>query len=103
MTRAYITLRLMRIVSSRFGFWRVGRGGYAAQVKDGEDTYLYYYAYGASSEFFLKMMICDHLPEQLRDRLSKRGDFVVESDDISVCNVQTLRGLKNCSEGVSSG
>ena len=90
-----------RIVELRFR--RVGQRGYTAQVKDGEDTYLYYYAYGTQSEFFLKMMICDHLPERLRDKLSKRGDFIVESDEISVCNVQTLRGLKAAAKSYHRG
>jgi len=97
----FFTANEERVIEVRFR--RVGRGGYATQVQDGEDGYLYYYAYGASPSFFMKMMFCEHLPQKLRDRLIKRGDLSIENDDNNVCKVNTLRGLKAAAKAYRQG
>ena len=71
---------------------RIGRKGYAVQSEEDGD-YLYYYGAGDSEAFRLTMMMCEELPEGLRERLIERGDLEAEDDDFETCIVKTRRGL----------
>lgn len=81
---------------------RIGRDGYAVQSLE-DDSYLYYYGSGNSSEFRLEMMLCADLPEELRSRLIERGDLEAEDEDFEACVVKTRRGLVDAAKAYHRG
>lgn len=74
-------------------FRRIGRRGYAVQVLEGDDDYLYYYGSGDSNLFRMTMMLCADLPDRKRQRLIDNGDLQSDDESFETCRVMTLKGL----------
>lgn len=86
----------------KWRFRRVGRGGYAVQVKE-NDGYAYYYGRIAGEALRMTFMQCPALPESLRASLIANGDLESEDDDFETCAVITVRGLTKAAKAYHRG
>lgn len=87
---------------SEWRFRRIARGGYAAQVYDG-DGYSYYYALVERGRIAMVFMQCASLPAGLRARLISEGGLEPENDGYDTCIVVTRAALVAAARAYHSG
>ena len=86
-----------------FRFRKIARNAYAAQVKEDDDGYMYYYARGDSDAFQLTLMMCKALPDKTRTRLIARGSLTPDDGEFESCNVNDFHGLKKAAKAYHRG
>jgi hypothetical protein len=74
-------------------FRRIARDGWLMQISgDKDDEYSYFLGETAGDDFVLIWILCDVIPEDVREKYSKRGEMEVDKGKYgSTCIAKTLR------------
>lgn len=71
-------------------FRRIARGAFLAQLNGAEDEdYFYFLGEAAGEAFVMAMIVCEDIPEAVREKYSARGEMEID-EDASTCVAKTL-------------